>query len=58
MSGQNTVVIAPIWKHARVKTLDDYEGALFELEPYLAKPPARGTVTGKLFYALIKQIAA
>ena len=58
MPDPDDATIAAVWKHPRLRTPADYEDALSELEPYLVRPPERGTAAGDVFYALIEQIAA
>ena len=56
MPDQDNAVRAAACNHFRLKTLDDYEEALSDLEHYLVKPPAQGTTASIIFYALLKQI--
>jgi len=58
MSDDNDAETSALRKASQLRTPSDYEAALSELEPYLVKPPAPGTVAATLFYTLIARIAA
>ena len=58
MPDDNDAKTSALREASQLRTPSDYEAALSELQPYLVKPPAPGTVAASLLYALLARIAA